>query len=190
MHNGFLKTSDEIKKAYHKLDGIPIVVNHPSGNSIESMKVMDKNKWVGVLKNPKLKRDEKSGEFYVEAEAHIFKKHEDIIEKIKKDKIKEVSLGFGCKEVYVKGTYNGQEYYGIDININPYHLALMDGFEAACPYPSCGIVDENHPYRFKNNDNSFSYVIKSNGKNNFRRILNENDFLMLENEMEFSKKER
>lgn len=144
--NGGLRTKEETLKMIPFCNGLRVVMDHPEF-TVDAMTCIDlkdeKFPVVGWTENPRESvLDDISR---AEVDLAILKKDrndkcmEPIIEQIKDGSLPNVSIGYFFEKVPTKGEAYGQAYDHEEVDINPYHLAILTTDPPACAGPICGI---------------------------------------------------
>lgn len=139
------RSPEEVRKMVPLCNGMRVVVNHPSVDAA-ALTCTDLNDekhpvigWTSDAKPVKTAGIQKVGGW-----TNIWKKRNGVdaapvIAKLKSEELGDVSIGYFFARVPQEGTANGQKYGHLEQDVNPYHLAILDGFEPACPQPICGV---------------------------------------------------
>jgi len=146
--NGLLYPAEEFKDWVSTWNGVPVPVRHPQVNglhvSAKSPRIHEQNN-IGWFYNVDFTKDNKlKGEIWLNLDKVEKLKHMDIVEKLEKGEIVEVSTGLFSNIEDKKGTFNGVPYDGIVRHIRPDHLALLPDDIGACSIKDgCGALKNN-----------------------------------------------
>jgi hypothetical protein len=139
------RSPDKVKKMAPFCNGMRVVINHPDV-APEALTCADLNdKKFPVIGWTSDARAIKSGGYWkVVGLTNIYKNRNGInaakvIAKLRTGDMGDVSIGYFFARVPKKGTVDGRKYGHLEVDVNPYHLAILDGPEPACPQPICGV---------------------------------------------------
>lgn len=160
------RSAEEVMKMVGFCNGMRIVVNHPPASPTEAHVVADlsddAHPAIGVTAGAELAQDP-IGLLKVRGQANIWKKDRKgndltpIIGRMEKGELNEVSIGYFFNSVPESGTFKGQAYDHLETDMNPYHLAILDGHEPQCASPVCGIgVTSRTSFTDENGGNGMS----------------------------------
>jgi len=137
------RSADEVRKMVPFCNGLRVVVNHPDPTTVgvTAANLADENyPVIGYTENAFA--DEKAGLARANADIVVFKEDRAgndqtrLIEQMKNGQLKCLSIGYFYAHQPVDA---GANYDHLELDVNPYHLALLDGFEPQCAPPICGI---------------------------------------------------
>jgi hypothetical protein len=140
------RPADEVKKMAPFCNGMRVVINHPPLNDPARVACLDLQDQdypvIGWYDNAKLGK--KDGVTRIEGSINIWKKRDGrdqtkTIRKIQTGELQNVSIGYFFTPETKDGVWNNAQYDLIERNINPYHLAILDGHEPAFAPPVVGI---------------------------------------------------
>jgi hypothetical protein len=138
--NGGLFPADE----YEPLSwaGIPVTVGHPNikGEFASARDPAIHEEWVvGNLYNVRTEENSLRGDVYVDIEkANAV--HPNLVKELIKGSPMDVSTGYFCTSEPETGTLNGREYFEVQRDIIPDHLALLPNEVGACSWQDgCGL---------------------------------------------------
>ncbi len=138
------RAPEEVRKMAPFCNGMRVVINHPDVDA-EALTCADLNdKKFPVIGWTSDAKAIQHGVWKVVGKTNIWKNRNGVdatkvIAKLKTGDMGDVSIGYFFARVPKEGTVNGQKYGHLEQDINPYHLAILDGPEPACPQPICGV---------------------------------------------------
>lgn len=118
---------------------IPLVIDHPDGTD-EDPEIHDPDLIVGLVNE--LHVGESKGAPAYQGMAHIMNVPETAgyRKQLMAGKPQGVSIGYYLDRQLKEGEFEGQKYAGIESNIQPYHLGLMQEMSPACTVEDgCGV---------------------------------------------------
>jgi len=146
MNEG-LRTIDETRKMVPFCNSMRVIIGHPPLNATGQMAALDLRDSafpvVGWTSNAR--EDPFGDEVRIVGDLNIYKvdrrgvDRTDLIDGIKHEMVKDVSIGYFFDLVPAVGVHKGMNYNHEERDINPYHLAILIEEEPACPGPICGI---------------------------------------------------
>ena len=163
MENAY-KPADELEAATWTAEDVRIKsLSHPKGNDVDVKadihgKVRNPH-FRKDLMDPKTKRPCRRG---IEADLYFYKEHapKDVLDSIRKNQLRDCSIGFTCDKDPTSGDFQGQHYDYVQRNITINHLAAPIP-TGRCPSPLCGInvdsADEPMFVEVKDADLGISY---------------------------------
>ena len=160
VHNGshgpLLHTIAELGKFTGSWNGIPIVIDHPTGSDGESVSANTPDiieGAVGKVYNTKVKGKKLTSEGWLD-EDMLRQTSSDVLAAVKASEQVEVSVGVFSDEEETEGEFEGEEYNAIAINHRPDHLALLPGGTGACSIEDgCGVrSNSNNTKKGENNE--------------------------------------
>jgi len=139
------RSAEEVRKMVPLCNGMRVVINHPAVDAaaLACVDLNDKKHpvigWTSDSKGVKTAGIQKVGGW-----TNIWKNRagidaREVIARLKSEELGDVSIGYFFARVPKEGTANGKPYRHLEQDVNPYHLAILDGFEPACPQPICGV---------------------------------------------------
>jgi hypothetical protein len=140
------RSADEVRKMVPFCNGLRVVVNHPDPTTVgvTAANLADENfPVIGYTENAF--GDEKAGLARANADIVVLKQDRAgndqtrLIEQMKNGQLKCLSIGYFYAHQDQVGEALGENYDHLELDVNPYHLALLDGFEPQCAPPICGI---------------------------------------------------
>lgn len=155
--NGELLPAEEIARFIEAWNGIPVTVGHPEVNgkfvSARSPEVFEQES-IGFLFNARFENDRLKAEMWIRLK-DVENAEEDVkkaVENLKRGIPTDVSTGYFAEVVPEEGTFNGEKFIGIQINIVPDHLAILPNERGACSWEDgCGAPRINREDQNTNN---------------------------------------
>lgn len=147
VHNGsrgpLFHAASELERSVNDWDGMPVVVNHPEdtdGNFISANSPAVLAEWgIGKLRNVHMADGKLKGEAWLSVQS-LVAKEPNLLRRVQKGDVIEVSVGVYCDEEDMQGDWNGEHYAAIARNHRPDHLALLPGDVGACSVADgCGL---------------------------------------------------
>jgi hypothetical protein len=153
-----LRTAEEVRKMVPLCNGMRVVINHP-GIDAAALTCTDlndkKHPVIGWTSDARAVKT--AGIWKVTGQTNIWKNRNgvdasEVIAKLKAEELGDVSIGYFFARVPEEGMANGKRYGHLEQDVNPYHLAILDGVEPACPQPICGVGCASSPIPLTGDD--------------------------------------
>ncbi len=148
--NGMLLPYDELSAFPSSWEGIPLPINHPTRNGAPvSANMVDvlQTDVVGRFHNATVDATARAlkGELWIDIETAKAKTDgEAIINRLEAKEPLEVSTAYFCDLETSSGVFKNQNYWGIQRNVRPDHLALLPNTIGACSWADgCGAPRNN-----------------------------------------------
>lgn len=132
-----LVLAEELKNCFAGFNGRPVVAGHPDDGvtqiSANDPEVLEKEAF-GMIFNAKVEDKKLKAEAWLDPrKASKNERAQNVIDRIKKNEMVEVSVGVFTATENKSGTFEGKEFVGIWRGIVPDHLAMLsEGTEGAC----------------------------------------------------------
>jgi hypothetical protein len=140
------RSPEQVKKMVPFCNGMRVVVGHPNMDPKSQTCVnLNDAKFPVIGWTSDAKAVKSTGVWKVIGNTNIWKNRNGIdarpvIAALKTKEMGDVSIGYYFSRVPKNGvTQAGQNYGHLEEDVNPYHLAILDGQPPACPQPICGI---------------------------------------------------
>jgi len=144
------RSSDEVKKMAPLCNSLRVVLgSHPDMTDPYAHVVADlqgtTHPFLGVTQDAIAKYSDKYHKWRVHANLRIDKvdrngnDQSSVIQRMANKDLEELSIGYYFKPLESPGSYEGQPYDYLETEINPYHVAALDGVPAAARPPLVGV---------------------------------------------------
>lgn len=129
---------ESIESSADLWEGVPVTVDHPE-QSARNRQVQDAQA-IGHVFDVQAKKPKLQANLWIDiAKAEQSETGQMILDKAGNGEMIELSTGYGGKAITERGTFNGQDYFGIQTNLFPDHLAVFtDGIGACSVHDGCG----------------------------------------------------
>ena len=136
---GGFQSREEMEKSIPYLNGLPIIIHHPSypHSDYRSVVITDQKNAVGFTSG--IHSTVVDGVLIAEGIAEIYTHEPDVIKDIEKGDLKNISIGYTFNRVNRTGEFNGEKYGFERKGIMPFHAAILVEEPPACSPPFCGI---------------------------------------------------
>lgn len=141
--NGAKVTVDEIKKSVSLWNGRPIPVEHPMRNNTPisaSELEVERTRNIGRVYNTRVEDAKLKMDGYIDIDLAINRGFGNLVEKLRKGEMINLSTGFYPTETAEDGFFKGKPYRNVWTNIRPDHVALLPNEKGACSLDDgCGV---------------------------------------------------